>query len=267
MSSDTKPNLTPPSCCSGPGTRYFDSTFKTLDLFMFVIELVLHSDYAAHVARCALDGKELPRDISPGDLAKKSPGRVTKVLRRHSQLLLEMILSRAVDEFSTYLSEIIREVLSSKPEILRTREQVRLDYVLRFESLAELTRDLVDRKVADLGYRGFTEVLDWLNLKLGISMVSNQSNISAIAEIIETRNLIAHNSSTIGTKYIKKVHGTTFKQGELREIDVDYLFRSVEALISFVRCLDEMASKKFGLVYAPYTRQSSHSKPTSNQIQ
>ena len=256
MSPNTKLDFAPPPYCTGPGYKYFTLTRKTLDLFFFVINQVLHSDYAAHVARCALDDKELPKDLSPADLARESPGRGTKVLRRHSQLLLEMILSRAVDEFSTYLSEIIREVLNKKPEIMRTGEQLRLDYVLGFQSLAELTRDLVDRKVAGLSYRGFTEVLEWLNQKMGISMTSGQANTLAIVEIIETRNLIAHNSSMVGAKYLKKVQGTSFKHGDLRAIDTDYLFTSMDALMVFVRALDEVVAKKFSLAYEPYERAS-----------
>lgn len=254
MSPETKPNFSAPSCSSGPGAKYFDSTYQTLDLFIFVIDVVLHSDYAAHVARCALDGKDLPKDISPGDLAQQSPGPRTKVLRQHSQPLLEMILSRAVDEFSAYISEMIREVLSSKPEILKSRELLRLDYVMRFESLTDLTRDLIDRKVAELSYRGFTEVLDWLNQRIGITMPPGAAHASEIVEIIETRNLIAHNRSRIGSKYLKKVPETHFELGDLRVVDVDYLFKSIEVLMAFVRCLDEIVTKKFSLAYVPYKR-------------
>lgn len=255
MSPDTTPNLTAPSNCSGPGAKYFDSTYQTLDLFLFIIDVVLHSDYAALVAQCALDGKELPEeDIPRIDLVEKSPGARTQVLRRHRQPLLEMILSRTVDEFTIYLSDIIREVLSSKPEILRTREQLRLDYVLRFESMTDLTRDLVDRKVADLSYRGFAEVLDWLSQRLGIVMPPDSANVSEIAEVIETRNLIAHNGCRVGTKYLRKVPGTALKYGDLRQIHVDYLFRSMEVLMGFVRSFDEIVSKKFTLVYGPYKR-------------
>ena len=252
MNTDNKPTLKVPTFCSGPGKQYFDSTFQTINLFNFVIDLVLKSDYAAHMARCALDDNELPKDMSPGDLAVKSPGPRTKMLRQHSQLLLEMILSRVVDEFSTYLSEIIREVLKTKPEILRTREQLRLDYVLRFESLPELTKDLIERKVADLSYRGFSELLDWLNQKLGISVTPGQTNTATIIEIIETRNLIAHNRSTIGAKYLKKVAGTSFNPGDKRKINVEYLFNSIEALMAFVRCVDETVAKKFSLTYNSY---------------
>jgi hypothetical protein len=254
MNPDKGVALSAPSFCTHPGAKYFNSTFQTLELFSFVIDVVLCSDYAAHVAKCVLDGGNFPKDLSPGDLAAKTPGPQTKRLREHSQLLLEMILSRAVDEFTTYLSEIIRAALTQKPEILKTRELLRLDYVLRFDSLGELTRELIDRKVADLSYRGFQDLLDWLNKKLGINIRSHAFKTESIVEIIETRNLIAHNGSRVGEKYLKKVPNTLFKPGHHRNIDVDYLFVSVQALTDFTKFLDETMANKFFLAYTSYER-------------
>ena len=148
-------DLTVPEIATNAGRRYFEAQIQTLDLFHFIITIVLHTDYSAFVAKEALDGRDIPQNTSPKQLASETPGNATLVLRQHQQRLLEMIFSRIVDNFTTYISELLRDVLTSKPEILRSKQEVRLDYVLKFASLSELISDLVDRKVSDLGYLGF----------------------------------------------------------------------------------------------------------------
>src|SRR5687768_11668729 len=96
---------------------YFHAAGTTLTLFNFIIQTVVGGDYVTEVARRALEGRDLDPSLTPGELAKSAPGVRTKFLRLRSQELLEIFLTRHVDNFEKYVIDVLREVLRSKPEI------------------------------------------------------------------------------------------------------------------------------------------------------
>lgn len=245
-------DIQPPDYATDSGKYYFDSAFRIIELFHFIIDRALTSDLIALIARDAVDGKATPENLTPSELAKTNPGSNTKFLRQNSQALLEMTLCRVVDTFETYLSEVIREALQSKPEMLRSKEQIRLDYALQFGSLEELTADLIDRKVSDLSYLGFNNLDAWCNEKMGINILADEAHRNSIVEIIETRNVIVHNRGIIGAKYLKNVYNSAFKQGDSRTLDVDYLFNAFSILCSCVKSLDGRIAIKFAITTREY---------------
>ena len=89
----------------------------------FVIDLALRGDFVAHIARQALDGKKDYKAQTPAELAKTNPGAATTALRQSSQELLEMFVSRAVDNFEVYLVAMVRLVLNKEPRILSYHKQ------------------------------------------------------------------------------------------------------------------------------------------------
>jgi hypothetical protein len=218
-----------------------------MGLFTFVIEIVLHQDYAAHVARAALDNEDIPSDITPGELAEKTPGEATKVLRRFRQPLLQMVFCRIVDNFTAYLSDVIREVLHSRPDVLRSGEQVRLDRVLSYESIDDFTRDLIERKVTDLSYIGFKQLVEWFNNRLGVDLTQDADETGVVVEALETRNSVVHNRAIVGEKYLRNVQYPQFEIGDLRKLDVEYVFKVTKSLVSLVNNTDESIAKKFDL--------------------
>ncbi|HYX71777.1 MAG TPA: hypothetical protein VE732_03330 [Nitrososphaera sp.] len=243
-----------PDCVTDSGRYYFDSAFRLINLFYFIIDRTLTSDFVAFVAREALDGKTLPENSTPSELAKTNPGPSTRFLRRNSQALLEMTLCRIVDNFETYLSEVIRESLHSRPEMLRSKEQIRVDYALQFGSVEELTADIIDRKVSDLGYLGFNNLDAWCNEKMGINVLIDEGQRDSIVEIIETRNAIVHNRGIVGAKYLKNVNNPPFKKGDARELEVDYLFNAFSNLCSCVKSFDERVAVKFSIPTSKYNQ-------------
>src|SRR5262249_30738832 len=98
---------------------YARAASADLGFFHFIVQTVTYSDYIAYVAKEALDGKEPVKTAD--DLLLEAPGSRTKFLRENRQALLEMFFSRLIDNFQKYLVDVIREILRSKPKMLRTR--------------------------------------------------------------------------------------------------------------------------------------------------
>ncbi len=231
---------------------FMSARSESLSFFGFLTGLVLHTDLAAHVAREVLAHRPHPQ-ISPEDLAKKEPGEATKRLRRSSQLLLEMLLTRAVDNFLTYLGGAIRLALVAKPEMLRSSDTIRLVDALRFGSMPELVADLADRKVMRLTYGGFVDLTDWCERQMGLQL-ADETSAKALVEIIETRNVIVHSRGSVGPKYVRTVKGSGFADGDYRKLDVHYFEAAENALADCAMEFDQRLIAKFALAAKTYER-------------
>ncbi len=168
-------------------------------------------------------------------------------LRNHSQLFLQMIICRLVDNFSNYLADVIREVIYSKPELLKSKEQLRVDYVLQFDSMPDLLVDLVDRKVTDLSYGGFAEMEKWCDDKLGLPLAKDDEQRDALIELIETRNIFIHNRGKVGAKYLRNVTNTSLVKGQDRIIYLDYFVDAITILGACALTLDEKLAAKYDI--------------------
>jgi hypothetical protein len=243
----------PPVSVTASADAFLASFFQTTGLFHRTIELALRADYVSHVAHAALSAKERKAQ-TPAELAQKAPGPVIQQLRKDAQALIEMVLTRLVDHFTTYLSEVLREALRARPEMLRSQEQVRVDYVLQFATMEDLREDMVDRKVLELSYLGFADLEAWCTTRMGIQLAPDATVRGALVELLESRNLIVHNRSRVGSKYLRLVPNTQFRLGELRALDVEALIASYKLLLELVKYVDEAIARKFGLSLKPYSR-------------
>ena len=231
---------------------FFISTQRLIELFNLIIDTILHSDYMAYVAKETLDRidsgdpNDVFEEINSGDLAVESPGNRTKILRRHRQMLIEMFLSKQVDIFLTYFSNIVREILLVKPDLLKSNQQkISLNYVLQFEDMSELVEDLVEKKIIDLSYGGFIELENWFEKRMGVKL--DVKNTDQLIEVLETRNIIVHNKCIINKKYNSKVLDHIYNIGDMRVLDVNYLFNSSKLMVNLITRIDTIMLNKFHL--------------------
>lgn len=215
-------------------------------LFHFTINVVLRGDYTAFVAKQALAGEEY-KTLTPTDLATKQPGPLIKQLRNSRQELIEMFLSRVVDNFQIYLVEIIRLALQKEPRILSERKQeITLGHILKFDSIEALTRDIIEKKLNDLAYDGFGSLEKWCRDKAIPLMVPDDER-GKIVELIALRNIIAHARGVVDERYKAAAPSSKFKVGEKRELQTDDLFAAIETLDSIAGATDTAVGTKFGI--------------------
>jgi hypothetical protein len=218
-----------------------------LGLFHFIVETVLGADWVAHVASRALDGKDDYKELDPASLARKDPGQRTAYLRGNRQLLLEMFVSRAVDNFQIYLIDLIRTVLRSRPQMLSTSKQsLSLEEVLRHDSIDSLIHQIVERKVNSLSYDGFAELERWCQDR-GIPIAIDDQARIVVIEFIATRNIIAHNRGIVDDTYVRSVANSRFEVGNSRQLEVDDFFSALNVLQRVVCTTDTEAVHKFNL--------------------
>lgn len=248
MNNETENNEHPiPERGTTAALAYFWASTADDRLFQFVIDTALRGDFVAYVAKSALDGKSDYKTMDPVTLAKSEPGPRTTALRQSSQELLEMFLSRAVDNFQAYIVDIVRSVLHKQPRILSARKQeLSLGYILQFDSIEALTRDIIEGRVAALSYEGFGELEEWCQSR-GIPLLVPQGKRDQVVELIATRNLIVHNRGIVDERYRKAVASSKYSVGQQRDLEVDTFLSALELLNTVVRVTDSAIAGKFGL--------------------
>ena len=216
----------PPSRGTSAGHAYFKVASSDFRLFHFIIDSVLVGDWVSYVTDQALGGKEEYKDLDPAKLATANPGSRTRFLRTQRQILLEMFVSRLVDNFQSYLVDLIRLVLRSRPTMLSTSQQsLTLEELLKYGSIEELVHDVIERKVNSLSYEGFTELHAWC----------------------ADRGIIAHNRGIVDERYVRIVGSPRFALGAHRALEMDDLFDALGILHRVVFETDEAAIQTFGL--------------------
>lgn len=88
-----------------------------------------------------------------GKTLKEGAG-AARALQTYRQLILQMMLCRAVDSFLTYISELLALTYRTKPEMLKSGETVRLDVILQYQAMEDLVSALVERRVSQLSFQG-----------------------------------------------------------------------------------------------------------------
>jgi hypothetical protein len=219
-----------------------------VELLGFVVDTVLRADYVAQVARRALDGADLDKDLTPRALARSSPGPTTRTLRDKRQALLEMLLARSVDNYLRYVVDMIREVLRKQPNLLRSKQHtLTLEEILDHGSIDDLVHFIIEAKVNSLSYEGFERIRAWCTER-GIPLtVAGDADYARVVEFISTRNLIAHSRCRIDERYVRTVGSSAGSVGDLRKISADDYFDCVRVLSSSVSLTDAAATTKFGL--------------------
>ena len=82
--------------------------------------------------------------------------------------------------------------MSKKPELLRSREQIKTEDVLQFTSRRDLVDFLVNRKLNELSYGGLRGIEEFMDQRLNVVLVDNDDERSRLSIAIELRNIYTH---------------------------------------------------------------------------
>lgn len=148
---------------------------KLIGFVVFLGGLIEGSDKARRaVSQALLDLARTPErrekyeaDLRQGDVARET------MQANYAQMLTRMTLQHGVDNFLTYVTELLRLIFSTTPEALRSSETVAVEDVLRHPTIDELVRFLVERKVDRLSYQSMRDLSGDLDRTLGFPLVES----------------------------------------------------------------------------------------------
>jgi len=160
-------------------------------------------------------------------------------------MIAQMILARSVDNFLTYISELLILIYRAKPQMLRASDQkIAWDEVLGYDAMEELVAALIDRRVNALTYKGLKDLAK--DLEQHIGLFSAEEDLAKGAEIVEQRNLIVRNRGIINN-IVSRVSAYSDRVGQQLMLSVNEVMTKTLFLRLSALDIDRRASEKFSL--------------------
>lgn len=233
-----------------PGVKFSNESSRLTSFSLFVLDLIESSDKTAILAAKALQ-KHAKDKYKDRDLVKEivEKGAIREMFDFHDPTFLEIILCRGVDNFLTYVTQILTLIYRTKPEMLRSSDKIRLDYVLEHQNMEDLIHDLVERRVNDLSYQGMRKLNTYLAEKIGFQLIPNGQELDKTVRIIESRNLIVHNRGIVNELFLSRVPSSKESLGDRLKLDSDFIFLGQKFLCERVQHIDFNAVMKFSLPF------------------
>ena len=225
----------------------------------FYADVGLVTSYLAEVRRMAfaLDGTvsalksairtmtSLARDRPVHEVALDVEPNLQTV-ERHTPLILQLLLQRGVDDFLSYLSEILLASLQQRPELLRSPDTVRLDEVFAFTSMEEFIEDRTERRVMSLSQKGVRALYEDVADTFQIQLFDSTEDANATALLVDIRNLIAHRRGQIDRRFFR-LHPDMGQPGDALKLQPEWLFDKLGFLSGRVQVLDRRFAERYGI--------------------
>lgn len=176
-------------------------------------------------------------------------GEVDELLKleTYEQFYGQMAFARTIDNLLAYFKEILAEVIIKKPNILKSKETERLDFILNYDSIEELQIAIAEKKIESLFYAGIDKIETYFKERLGIDLFKSKEDKSEFNQAIKSRNLIVHNRGIISKEYLKEFPNCKLNEGEIIKFGYEDISRVNLILLNFVSYLDNELATKFNL--------------------
>lgn len=238
--------------CTSVFSKFYKDCKDTLNVFMYLVRLAHYTDQGRVRAAQALIDTVEPggEEHSKYQETINNPTVAADELASYASINVRHMVTATADTFLWYLSNIVQAAIKKQSEILRSNEMMRIDEILNFQTKAELTEYLIDRKVNDLSYGGLRRIEEYFKDRLGIEIFPDSELRDTMILFIEVRNIYVHNRGSVNRVFLDRVRNMCGMDAELgRRFWVDFdkygLFQSncVKAAME----IDKLVAAKFKL--------------------
>lgn len=167
----------------------------------------------------------------------------------HRQLVNELMLSRAVESFDLYVLNILREIFTVEPKLLKSDSKVDAATLIELRTPEEIIYYLSERQLNELGYKPLSQLREWIEKKTGLDLFRSEETFETVLFATEIRNLIAHNDCQANDTMRKRLGDRSEKldisdHGKVNVSD-DFLRSTCYTLDGIVFDFDAAVCKKF----------------------
>lgn len=168
-----------------------------------------------------------------------------KLFRQFTELIRVLGLSYLVTIFESYIADIVREILLTHPNILKSAKQFTAEAVLNLGGRKQIVRYLVEKEIEELLYKSFPDIVNYFNRKFNINLSDSGVSVERIVEIMATRNIHVHNGGIVNRRYLEAVKESKLKVGAYKSITSGYLRISFDSIIALVKFIDAEVQRKY----------------------
>jgi len=230
-------------------TRSFIDFTKELEQSDFLISfLKLGNNY---ISENFSDAKEKLKQIYRKD------GEDLEFFQKNSEKLLqigfyEQNLSRkiyvsTIDNFINYFKDILAEIVTKKPEVLKSKDQERIDFIIEHQTMEDLIKSISEKKIEELFYKGLKDIIKFFNDRLGIVIFSDKKRENEINLLVKQRNLVVHNRGKTNKEIIKEFPEEHLLEDHHFDFKFDYVIKINKILYQLINELDYKLTNKFNL--------------------
>jgi hypothetical protein len=167
--------------------------------------------------------------------------------RHHLGQMAELMVAKTVDNFLTYISDLLAEIYKQRPEMLKSNEQERLEFILQFNTMDELRNAVAEKKVERLAYLGLRELDEYLTAHMAFPLFPDEDDKLQAALIVEYRNLLAHNRGKVSARSAQRFPQLASLTGTRVTMSHDELYEMRQFLAHAMFDVDARAAAKFSL--------------------
>lgn len=168
----------------------------------------------------------------------------TPTTNDEGKILSRILFSSFVDNFETYLSDLLFEIYLAKPQTLKSKQEVTVEEVLNCADMQEFVRYWAKQKLLKLqkgSVRGFVKE----NKQISDLKVLDKSMIEKVEAVLQVRHLFAHRNGIVDEKFIQYFPDCNLNTEYT--VTVEDICKELGYLAEIVHKLDVEAVSKFDL--------------------
>lgn len=169
----------------------------------------------------------------------------TPTSNQEGKILSRILFSSFVDNFETYLSDLLYEIYLANPKTLKSRQQVTIEEVLNCSDLQEFVKYWAKEKLGKLqkgSVKGFIKENKQIR-DLGIIDENNQNEIEKILQI---RHLYSHRNGNVDEKFLQYFTGQ-YELNSEHEMSISEICDTLCFLAEIVDKIDFAARNQYKL--------------------
>lgn len=170
----------------------------------------------------------------------------------YENTLSTMMYVKTIDNFENYFKEILSEIVSCDPRVLKSKETEQLDFILSFSDYQSLINAVAEKKIEALFYQGIEGIKKFFKERIGIDIFKDKEKSEQIHLLIKQRNLAVHNRSKISKEFIRQFPNENFEENAYIIFTFDYIEKIVPALYKIINELDYEFTNKFEINQVEY---------------
>lgn len=170
----------------------------------------------------------------------------TSTSNQEGKVLTRILFSSFVDNFETYLSDLLYEIFLAKPQTLKSKEQqVTIEEVLNCSDLQEFVKYYAKKKISNLqkgSVKGFIKD----NKQISDLGVIDENIQSDIEKILQIRHLYAHRNGIVDEKFLQ-YHAGQFGLNTEHQMSISEVCDKLCYLADIAQRIDVAATAKYKL--------------------
>jgi hypothetical protein len=164
---------------------------------------------------------------------------------QEGKVLTRILFSSFVDNFETYLSDLLYEIFLAKPQTLKSKQEVTIEEVLNCSDLQEFVKYYAKKKISNLqkgSVKGFIKE----NKQISDLDVIDENIQNDIEKILQIRHLYSHRNGIVDEKFLQYYAGQ-FDLNTEHQMSISEVCDKLCYLAEVAQRIDVAATAKYKL--------------------